>query len=348
MKIESYSPTIRRREMDAVLTTLVAEKIGPGEQSARLIQIAKEYLQFEYSLALRSPAIALHVALEALHLDDGSGIVVSALAPAYYDRVISELRLVALYADVEDNTSNVSVETLRAAIERGKNNDGAKIGRCIVINHSLGYVPDLPSLLEIGLPIIEDCSMSFGTNWQDKKAGSFGLFTILGMEERDLITAGGGALLFAHGRRDATVLREYSNLPAEYKLADMNAAMAISQFKESERNYQKRREIAQVYTQSALRTRHKRFITAGDSEYNNYTFPLILETGMKDVVSYSEKKEVAVELAFDQTVMGKGLVETANYPSANSLALRTAVFPLYPRLSSTQIAKVAKVIATLP
>jgi dTDP-4-amino-4,6-dideoxygalactose transaminase len=30
MKIEIYSPTIRRKEMDAVLTAMVEEKIGPG------------------------------------------------------------------------------------------------------------------------------------------------------------------------------------------------------------------------------------------------------------------------------------------------------------------------------
>ena len=43
MKIQPFSSTIRRREMDAVLTCMVEEKIGPGESNLRLIQYVKEY-----------------------------------------------------------------------------------------------------------------------------------------------------------------------------------------------------------------------------------------------------------------------------------------------------------------
>ena len=46
MKIEAYSPTIRRREMDAVLTCLVSEKIGPGEMNTKFGQLLKEKQPF--------------------------------------------------------------------------------------------------------------------------------------------------------------------------------------------------------------------------------------------------------------------------------------------------------------
>ena len=89
MKIEVWSPTIRRKEMDAVLTALVADRIGPGEGSRLLLQIAKEHLEYDYALALRSPAIALSFALRALGLSDGDGVAVSALSPRYYGQVIA-------------------------------------------------------------------------------------------------------------------------------------------------------------------------------------------------------------------------------------------------------------------
>jgi len=66
MKIEIYSPTIRRNAM-------VEEKIGPGERSRLLVQTAKEQLHFDYALALRSPAVALHTAIKALNPADGQG-----------------------------------------------------------------------------------------------------------------------------------------------------------------------------------------------------------------------------------------------------------------------------------
>lgn len=340
MKIESYSPTIRRREMDAVLTAMVQERIGPGDQSARLILVAKEFLDFDYCMALRSPVIALTLALRSLDIPAGASVVVSALSPAYYFDVITDAGLVPVCADVDDASGALTAQSVSAVLGEGV--------RAVVVHHALGIVPDVPAIAELGVPVIEDCSRSYGTNWGERKAGSFGVFTILGLEERDILTAGGGALLYANGRREGTVLRRYADLAPEYRLPDLNAALATVQFKEAERNFIKRKEIASVYTQASMQVRHKRPIQIGDCEYNNYAFPLILETGMKDVCSYAAKKEVEAESAFTQSLAAKQPDLTKACPNANSLALRTVLFPLYPRLGKSQVAKVAKVITTLP
>jgi dTDP-4-amino-4,6-dideoxygalactose transaminase len=343
MKIEVYSPTIRRKEMDAVLTAMVEDKIGPGEQARLLIQIAREYLQYDYCLALRSPAIALYNALAALNLEDGQGVVVSALSPRYYERVLADLRLKPIFCDVLSGSLCIGPETIEAAVAKA----GGLEPRCVVVNHTLGFVPDMPAISQLGLPLIEDCSRSYGTSLGEDKAGSFGVFTVLGLEERDMLTSGGGALLYAVNRRDAAVLRNQAVFP-EYSLPDLNAAMAVVQFKEGARNSEKRQEIARLYTQSALRTRHKLLVRQEGTEYNNYAFPLILETGMKDVKAYAKRKEIAVENALEDTLAGSGIVPQALCPEAYSLSLRTALFPLYPRLGAEDAAKVAKLIMTLP
>ena len=55
--IQTFSSTIRRREMDAVLTCMVDEKIGPGEINSRLITTVKEFLQIICSILLIDPNI---------------------------------------------------------------------------------------------------------------------------------------------------------------------------------------------------------------------------------------------------------------------------------------------------
>jgi dTDP-4-amino-4,6-dideoxygalactose transaminase len=396
MKIEVYSPTIRRKEMDAVLTAMVEDKIGPGEQARLLIQIAKERLHFDYCLALRGPATALHLALRALNLEDGQGVLISALSPRYYHRVIEDLRLRPVYCDVTNDSPLMTRGTVEEAVARG--NPEISV-RCIILHHTLGFVPDTASIAELGIPVIEDCSQSYGAGFleetgksagsgEDKPQGEIpaqaprdagsgrvsGVFTILGLEERDMLTSGGGALLYAVNRRDGSALRNYGDLPPEYNLPDMNAAMAVIQFRESVRNLEKRLEIARIYTQSALRTRHRRFIQGVDGRYNNYAFPLVLETGLKDVKTYARKKEIVVESAFEGSLMGFALgaadsgavlfpagspaagEEGKNpaprfqdlCPEAYSLSLRTVLFPLYPRLSSSEVERISKLIVTLP
>ncbi|GHU40685.1 aminotransferase [Spirochaetia bacterium] len=344
--IEIYSPTIRRKEMDAVLTVMVEEKIGPGEQAARLVQFAKEALNFEFSQALRSPAFALSHALKLLALEKGSGILVSALSPEYYHKVILDLDYKPIVCDTAGDSPCPTAETIKAAIGRSAASNPA---RAMALYHSLGFLPDTEVFSGTELPIIEDISAAFGSSLNEKKAGSFGLFTILGLEERDVLTAGGGALLYAAEKRNAAVLRNSGAVSDVYSLADMNAAMAIVQIRESARNMEKRREYAGLYTQNALQQgRHKLFAHPENFENNNYAFALVLETGMKDVIAWARRKEIVVESAFEKTLVGAGLVEKELCPQAYSLSLRTALFPVYPRLGGAGAAKVARLIQTLP
>jgi dTDP-4-amino-4,6-dideoxygalactose transaminase len=357
MKIEVYSPTIRRKEMDAVLTAMVEDQIGPGERSRLLIQTAKEHLRFDYALALRSPATALYLALKALDLHDGDGVVVSALSPRYYAQVLADLRLVPLYGDVSFTSPCMNRESIEKAITAKP--DGVQ-PRCIVLHHTLGFVPDAASIADLGIPLIEDISHSYCPPLEGAEtdaatgaatgaaAAVHGVFAILGLEERDMLTSGGGALLFAPNRKDGSTLRTFSNIPPEYCLPDINAALAAVQFREAARNMERRREFAQVYTQASLRTRHKRFVSIDGVEYNNYAFPLVLETGMKDVSAYARKKEIIVESAFEQSLAGAGISDSVLCPVSYSLSLRTALFPLYPRLHSQDVQRVSKLIMTLP
>ncbi|GMO43549.1 MAG: DegT/DnrJ/EryC1/StrS family aminotransferase [Termitinemataceae bacterium] len=391
--IEVYSPSIKRKEMDAVLTVLVEEKIGPGEQGQRLIQYAKEYSKFDFCIALRSPVFALDKALSLLNLDAGSGVAISALSPAYYLKVIADLGLKAVIFDTLAASPFPNADNIQAAIDRVK--DEAPI-RAIVLHHCLGYMPKMDDVNSFGIPLIEDCSTAVGSGFGIAEggsagsrnqgsegagegggavshgdvsdggvdgiknnaervetpldiAGSFGVFTILGLEERDMLTSGGGALLYAAERRNGNVLRNAEMFLPEYELPDMNAAMAIVQFREAQKNAVNRRLYANAFTQSALQQRrHKLFVQSDNFYYNNYAFALVLETGMKEVTAWAKRKEIVVENAFAGTIIGRELIPPEFCPNAYSLSLRTALFPIYPRLGGANAKKIEKLIQTLP
>jgi dTDP-4-amino-4,6-dideoxygalactose transaminase len=169
----------------------------------------------------------------------------------------------------------------------------------------------------------------------------------LGLEERDEITAGGGALLFALNRQGTASLRPFRGLPPEYCLPDMNAAMACEQLKQEKRNLSRRAEIAALYASQARKGRHRIFAPV-DGTYNNYAFALVLETGAKDARAYAAKKEIAVETAFEDTLVGRGIADAESYPLAWSLSLRTMLFPLHARLTNKEAERVSKLLLTLP
>jgi len=369
MKIEIYSPTIRRKEMDAVLTAMVEDKIGPGDRSRLLIQTAKEQIGFDYALALRSPAVALHLALKSITAP-GQTVILSALSPRYYLQVLQDLQLFPLYCDVSYDFPCISKDSIENVI--AKKPEGMEVG-AIILHHTLGFVPDSAAVSELGIPIIEDISQSYGfwlkpaakkdkddesasDDKHSKITGSFSFpmphspFYILGLEERDMLTSGGGALLFTMNRKDSSVLRNFTGIANEYCLPDINAALAVVQFKEILRNIERRKSIAEIFIKAILslaaRTRHKRFITINDNEYCNYSFSLILETGLKEVAAYAKKKEIEIENAFENTIAGADLC--SDCPVSGSLVLRTVNFPLYPRLNSADVERISRLIMTLP
>lgn len=365
--IQTFSSTIRRKEMDAVLTCMVDEKIGPGEINARLIQTVKEFFSCAGAVALRSPDVALKYALKALNLESGTVVMISALAPSWQIFAIEEAGFTPLVLDVESESAQVSAEIVSEGMKNG--------GRVLVLTESLGILPDFETILALGIPIIEDVSQSAGgivleasaegekksdseenaasqklSEMKGKRAGSFGIYSICALEEHDIITAGGGALLLSHGRRDWPVLKSVVEniLPVEM-LPDINAALALVQIKEFFRNEQKRKEIHALFSRSVMSGKNRTFARDIENLSTVWSFPLVLNSGFKDVKQYAQKKEIEIRAAFENCVFSLRQEEfDKTCKNAKTLFLRTAVFPLYPRLSRTQVEKISKVLLTLP
>lgn len=341
MKLPVYSSTIRRREMDAVLTCMVAEKVGPGEMNQKLVQLVREIFEVEGASVFRSASIAFSYSLTALDLAKGSGIIISALAPAWHYQSVFQLGYLPIVIDVDPDTALITPEGVQDGIQRG--------GRLLFVHETLGFLPDMPELMALNIPIIEDVSESTGSSLQEIKAGHFGIFSIIGLEERDLLTAGGGAILIAPNRRESIVLKKLTDeAPSTDILPDINCALGFVQLKELDRSAKFRKDINSLFISSLLQGRHKTITQQGEGFPAVYSFPVILSSGFKEVKQYVNRKEIEIELAFSRSVIAKIGDGLDGYINAKSLLMRCVLFPLYPRLGSSNAAKIAKVLATLP
>lgn len=368
--IQTYSTTIRRKEMDAVLTCMVDEKIGPGELNTRFIQQIKEFFGCDGAVALRTPATALKYALSALDFQPGESIMISALAPAWHYQAVESLGYKPIVLDVDDVTGLVTKDIVHQGILAG--------GRLLLLHESMGIMPDMDEIIGLGIPVIEDVSRSAGVvlpaydengnATAGKKAGSFGIFSILTLEERDVITAGGGAVLMAPKRKEWIVLKKYTDEVAKTELLpDINCALGWVQLKEFKHNEITRKNIFALYQKTCMTGRHKMYVRSNSSaggsssfekpesdENYDYTstmccFPLVLTSSLKDVKQYAAKKDIEVQPAYEDSVIALKQEELSEKCiKAKSLFLRCALFPLYPRLTHSQVAKIVKVLNTLP
>lgn len=376
--IQTYSTTIRRKEMDAVLTCMVDERIGPGELNARFIQTVKEFFGCDGAVALRNPASALKYALRSIGLTPGETIMISALAPAWHYQAAADLGYKPLVLDVDENSGLVNAEIVKKGIESG--------GRLLLLHESMGILPEIDEINALGIPVIEDVSKSAGAYFptydennnpiEGRKSGSMGVFSILGLEEHDVVTAGGGAVLMAPNRREWIVLKKFvDSMPGTELLPDLNCALGWVQLKEFKHNELLRKKIFGLFQRACMSGRHRMFIRGSgavvpaakgvaavpkndgensEGETYDYTstmccFPLILTTSFKDIKQYAAKKDIEISQAYEDSVMALKQDEiSSECIKAKSLYLRCVLFPLYPRLTHSQVAKIVKVLGTLP
>ena len=349
--IQTYSTTIRRKEMDAVLTCMVDEKIGPGELNAKLITQIKEFIKCDGAVALRSPAIALKYALMSMGLEANSKVMVSALAPAWQYQSLVSMGFEPLVLDVDEVNGLVNEQIISEGIKQG--------GKVLLLHETEGILPNLEEIVKLGVPIIEDISQSAGSAFSmtgddgsatlQKMAGTFGVYSILGLEERDVITAGGGAVLISPGRREWIVLKKYvEEAPLTDLLPDINAALAWVQVKEFARNEKTRKELFAMYQQACFIGRHKMYASENENGSTACSFPLVLSSSYKDVKQYAAKKDIEINLAYENSIIAlkEELSETCIH--AKSLYLRCVHIPLYPRLTHAESSKIIKVLSSLP
>ena len=361
--IQTFSSTIRRKEMDAVLTCMVDEKLGPGELNAKFIQTVKEFTGCDGAVAFRSPAIAFSYVAKALDLEQGASVMISALAPFWHYTAVTNLGFKPLVLDVDENTGLVTPEIVQEGLKNG--------GRILLLSETMGILPNIQGILELGGTVIEDISHSVGsvysiageeenseetasqnqnTEHTGVKAGMAGLFSILGLESEDTVTAGGGAVLIAPKRREWTVLKKYTDVAPETDiLGDMNSALGYIQLKEFARNEQARKAMFDIFQKSLASGKNKTFVREGGDGSTIWSFPVVLNGSFKDAKQYAGRKDIAIRQAYEKSVIAfLDEEEQSKYIHAKSLYLRCALFPLYPRLGSESATKIAKVLGTLP
>jgi len=342
MLVPLVRPTLRRKDYNSVLNCLVTDQIAAGPLNQEFAAALSKTLGVAGGVGMISYRSCIHCALELLELEQGDGVIISALAPKDYLQIIEARGLTALIADVDPVRPLLSIDSVKQHLREG--------AKAVVLFYTLGTLPEGDELFRLGVPVIEDVTQSAGGIWGGQPCGARGRVTVLSLDAGGLITAGCGGAVFSSDRRGLRTLKEIvARGHGGELLPDMNAALGINQVRELPRFLQKRDEIAQVLREALLRSRHSSLLEEGTSV--NFSFPVIVKEGRPEVRRYAEKRGIQTEAAFSDAVLSAEGADSAAvrpYPNAEQLLWRTLLFPLYPSLARKDIQLLSKVLSTLP
>jgi len=339
--IPVYKPSIKRKEMDALLSTLVSDYKEAGNDNNDFLKAFAKILDFEPGALLRDYSTAIFIALKTLGLGQGSKVLISALSPSSYIKEFEKLSITAVYADVDIATGCMDTESVKILVESGI--DG------VVLCSPNGISPDYSLFSELDIPVIEDITTTIGCNIIIDTDSQVPDIAILRMELMDIITSGEGSAVFVGSRKILSDLRPIvSDLPETAFLLNMHAAMGLIQLDSLEYFVEKRREIGDAFEKSLLKGNHKSFYSPNGLIRDYPSFYVVLNSPVKEVIRYARKNGIMVELAFTDSAMAIDPDLSEQCPNANSLQMRTAVFPLYPGLGSRNTLSIARLLSTLP
>lgn len=214
-----------------------------------------EWLGCEHAIACGNGSAAVHCAIAAMGLKSGDEVITTpitdmgALTPIFYEGAV------AVFADVDPETLNVTAETIRAQITDRT--------RAIIVTHLFGCPCDMDAIVKLAkerdLPIIEDAAQAFGASYGDQAIGTIGDVSAFSLQQGKHITTGEGGIICTDDDEVARRVFLFVNkawgygdekpdhyFPAlNYRMTELQGAVACAQLPKLDEVVAHRRMIAQ-------------------------------------------------------------------------------------------------------
>jgi dTDP-4-amino-4,6-dideoxygalactose transaminase len=264
-------PSITDREKEAVLAVLDSGWLTTGERTRTFEARFAEFTGARHALALNSATAALHLALEALGVDEGDEVIVPTWTFAASAEVVAYRRARPVLVDVDAATLNATPEAIRAAVTPRT--------KAVIVVHVGGRPMEIEGLVRAldgtGVAIVEDTAHAFPSRVGGpggRLAGRFGAIGAYSFYATKTITTGEGGMLVTdddaladrtrlmslHGiSRNAwnrytaagSWVYEIEDVGFKYNMTDLAAALGIVQLERAHELLEARRALARDYTE---------------------------------------------------------------------------------------------------
>lgn len=207
----------------------------------RLESNLASFLGRQHALAVGSGTLGLELALRAVGVSKGDGVVLCDYDYPGNFLTIHALGAMPILVDVDPSTGQISFD----ALERTLESDGLAPIKAIVISPIHGNLPDLGRIEALAneqkIPLIEDACQVPGARWNHRPCGSFGTISIWSFGGSKLLSAGRGGMVFTddptlHQRMKLSNTRGSIVGP----LSELQAAAVLAQWKVFEERHARR------------------------------------------------------------------------------------------------------------
>lgn len=173
-------------------------------------QFEDAFAQFQhcrFGVTTCNGTVSLEMLLAVAGVGPGDEVVVPAISFISTATAVSRRGAVPVFADIDPDTFQIDPDRVREAI-------GPKT-RALLPVHFGGPMADMEALCSLaaehGLPLIEDAAHAHGSEWNGRRAGSFGWAASFSFQNGKVMTAGEGGIVTTNDPEAAEACRSFAN-----------------------------------------------------------------------------------------------------------------------------------------
>lgn len=359
--IRIAQPEIGPEEIAAVNEVMQSGILAQGARVAQLEEDFAKYCGTKYAVAVNSGTAAIHVALHAAGVRDGDEVIT---VPFSFIATINPILMVGatpVLVDIDPETFCMDVSKLEAAITPKT--------KAIIPVHLYGQPVDYDAVRAVAkkhnLLVVEDACQAVGASYKDVKAGNLGDLGCFSLYATKNIMSGEGGIVTTNDESFVTIMKQfrqhgmsapymYEALGFNYRLTDLQAAIAIEQLKKVERFTKSRQSNAEKLNAGLAGI--KGLITpaiAADRThvFHQYTIRITPEFGMTrdEFVAALQEKEVGAGVYYPRPLHSYPHIaelgfKIGDFPEAEKAAAEVVSLPVHPAVLQEDIATIISTI----
>jgi len=263
----------------------------------------KTYTGAKFAIATVNGTAALHMSLMLGGVKSNHLVLTQPLSFIATCNAISYIGAKPVFIDVDKDTLGLSPEKLKQFLVE---NCDVHEGKCIykptrqiisacVPMHTFGHPTKIDQIISIcseyNIHVIEDAAESIGSLYNNKHTGTFGLLGAISFNGNKTITCGGGGVILTNDEKIARLAKHlttqakvphkwefnHDHIGYNYRLPNLNAALACSQLKKLDLIIENKRNTAINYKKFFEKNEFEFVIEPLNSKSNYWLNAILLE-----------------------------------------------------------------------
>jgi len=246
-----------------------------GAYVNRFEEMMCEITGAKYAVAIVNGTNALHIGLLVSGVKPQEEVISQALTFVATGNAISYCNATPVFIDVDRSTLGMSPQALSDYLDQNaqQRTDGYsynvktnnRIAACVPM-HTFGFPCEIDQLVEIcakwNIALVEDAAESIGSYYKKQHTGTFGKVGIFSFNGNKTVTCGGGGAIVTNDKELAQIIKHLSTqakvphrwefnhdaIGYNYRMPNLNAALACAQLEQLEKYLQNKRELAESYS----------------------------------------------------------------------------------------------------